>query len=61
MGAMKASSSSRMTLMMGEWKAILTRNRVARYPISFSRLPKFFTASVLPLSTTWFGELILLM
>jgi len=41
-----------------EWKAMLTRKRVARYPISFSLLQRFWTASVLPLRTTWFGELI---
>ena len=61
MGAMNALSSSWMTLMIGEWKAMLTRKRVARYPISFSRSPKFLTASVLPLRTIWLGELILLM
>ncbi len=48
-----------MTLMMGEWKAMLTRKRVNRYPISFSLSPRRLTASVPPLRTTWFGALIL--
>jgi len=52
MEAMYASSSSWMTFMIGEWKAMLTRKRVARYPISFSLLLRFLTASVLPLRTT---------
>src|ERR1019366_326598 len=59
MEATNASSSSWMTLMIGEWKAMLTRKRVNRYPFSFSLPPRFLIASVLPLRMTWFGELIL--
>ena len=47
MEATYASSSSWMTLMAGEWKAMLTRRRVNRYPISFSLAPRRLTASVL--------------
>jgi len=35
---MYSSSSSWMTFMIGEWKAMLTRKRVARCPSSFSLL-----------------------
>ena len=59
MEAMYASSSSWMTFIIGEWKAMLTRNKVHRYPISFNVLPRSLTASVPPLRMTWVGELIL--
>src|SRR4030065_57953 len=40
---------------------MLTRKRVNRYPFSLRLFPKTLTASVLPLRTICFGELILLM